>query len=116
MFPGLAENFRVFLKPGATDMRKSINGLSLLAQEKMKLDPFGGSLFVFCNRRRNLMKTVYWDSNGFCLWLKRLEKDKFRWPQTPDECLEITSEQLRWLFHGLDFRTAHRRLHYSSLA
>ena len=115
MFPGTPETPRVFLKPGATDMRKSINGLSALAQEAMGGDPFSGNLFVFCNRRRRILKILYWDRNGFCLWLKRLEEHKFKWPRTAEECEEITSEQLNWLLRGLDFRVAHERLVYSTV-
>ena len=70
-------NRRVFIKPGFTDLRKSINGLSLVVQNIMKEDPFCNAYFIFCNRRRNLLKIVYWDKNGFCLWLKRLEEERF---------------------------------------
>jgi len=68
---------RVFLAVGSTDMRKSINGLSILVEQAMDLDPFNGDLFVFCNRRRNMIKILYWDHNGFALWHKRLEKHLF---------------------------------------
>jgi transposase len=107
------QNVRVFLRPGPTDLRKSINGLTAAAQEAMRGDPFSGNLFAFCNRRGNLIKIVYWDRNGFCLWLKRLERDRFRWPKTPEDCLEIKPEQLGWLLRGLDFRAAHEELHFS---
>jgi len=63
-------------------MRKSIDTLSILVSEKMGLDLFSGSLFAFCNRSRNIIKLLYWDKNGFCLWQKRLEKDMFKWPET----------------------------------
>lgn len=112
IFPDV-EKLRVYLKPGATDMRKSINGLSAMAQDVMKGDLFSGSLFVFCNRHRTRLKILYWDRNGFCLWLKRLEQDKFPWPRTSDECLEITSEQLNWLLRGVDFFNTHEALTFS---
>ena len=64
---------------GETDMRKSVNGLSLIVSDMLDLDPFSGHLFVFCNRRRNILKILYWDRNGFCMWYKRLEEDRFRW-------------------------------------
>ena len=115
MFPGNSDNFRVFLKPGHTDMRKSINGLSILSQDYLKKSPLSGDIFIFCNRRRSHMKILYWDKNGFCLWLKRLEKDKFPWPRTEDECLEITHEQLNWLLSGIDFFCAHKTQNFSGV-
>ena len=60
--------YRFFLRPGKTDLRKGINGLSVLIQNSMELDPFSSSLFLFCNGERKLLKIVYWDRNGFCLW------------------------------------------------
>lgn len=105
---------KVYVAVGATDMRKSINGLSLLVEEHFQLDLFSGSLFAFCNRSRNRVKILYWDRNGFCLWLKRLEQDTFRWPETEAEVLEISRPALDWLLHGLDLRQAHRQLTYSS--
>jgi len=59
---------KVYLALGETDMRKSVNGLSIIVSECMEQDPFSGHLFVFCNRRRNILKILYWDSNGFALW------------------------------------------------
>ena len=67
----LGSSLKVFLAPGATDLRKSINGLSVLAASGLELDVLSGSLFVFCNRKRDLIKIVYWDRNGFCLCMKR---------------------------------------------
>jgi len=113
MLPEKSENLRVFIKPGPTDLRKSINGLTFEAQEHMRCKPLSGNLFAFCNRRRNLIKIVYWDDNGFCLWLKRLEEEKFKWPRSAEECLEIDREQLGWLLRGLDYRSAHKKLQYS---
>ena len=112
MFPGV-EDVRVFVKPGPTDMRKSINGLTVLVQEAMGEDPFSGGLFVFCNRRRNIIKIVYWDRNGFCLWFKKPEKSKFPWPRSEEDCLHITEEQLEWLLRGIDFWQEHTSLEYS---
>lgn len=112
----MAPEVKVYVAVGATDMRKSINGLSLLVEEHFQLDLFSGSLFAFCNRSRNRVKILYWDHNGFCLWLKRLEQDVFRWPETESEVLEISRSALDWLLHGLDLRQAHRRLTYSSVS
>jgi len=108
-------HLRVFLAVGVTDMRKSIDGLSLLVQTHMDKDPFTGDLFAFCNRKRKLVKILYWDRNGFCLWQKRLEKERFIWPESESQVLRLESRQLQWLLEGIDIRQyrGHRRLHYS---
>ncbi len=80
---------RVYLALGTTDMRKSINGLSLLVEEQFELNLFSDSLFAFCNRRRDMVKILYWGENGFCLWMKRLERDRFRWPKREEDVMEI---------------------------
>ena len=114
IFPGDIRNLRVFLRPGPTDMRKQINSLTAMAEGEMGGAPCSGNLFAFCNRRGDLIKIVYYDCNGFCLWMKRLEKkDRFVWPRTAEECMEISAEQLIWLLRGLDFSNAHREQHYS---
>ena len=108
---------KVYLVLGSTDMRKSVNGLSLFVSEHMALDPFLGHLYVFCNRRRNILKILYWDRNGFCLWYKRLERERFRWPQNELEVLEISSRELSWLLDGLDINqpAAYRSESYSAM-
>lgn len=103
---------RIFLKLGFTDMRKSINGLSLIVQEEMGEDLFSESVFVFCNKRQRILKVLYWDANGFCLWQKRLEKHRFIWPRSQEEVRQVSGEQFSWLLKGLDFTKAHQRLHY----
>ncbi len=109
---------RVYLALGDTDMRKAINGLSILVEGKLALDPFSGHLFVFTNRRRNILKVLYWDRNGFCLWQKRLEKYRFRWPEPEDEVAEIDGRELLWLLEGLDLRKTqgHGALSYTALS
>lgn len=107
---------RVFLAVGPTDMRKSINGLSIMVEQAMALDPFSGDLFVFCNRAKTIIKILYWDHNGFCLWHKRLEKHRFKWPMATDEVVTIGARQLAWLLAGLDFTSAHEQLCYSAVA
>jgi transposase len=107
---------RVFLALGSTDMRKAINGLSILVEQHLARDPFSGDLFVFCNRRRNMVKVLYWDKNGFCLWHKRLEKHKFQWPDSAEEVVMVGPRELEWLLDGLDFTSAHQRLFYSAVA
>lgn len=103
---------RVFLAVGHTDMRKSINGLSVLVERGMGHNPFDGDLFVFCNRRRNMIKILYWDKNGFALWHKRLEKHRFLWPVTTDAVISLGSKELEWLLAGLDYTCAHGPLRY----
>ena len=105
---------RVFVRPGRTDFRKSINGLAAMVEMAMKLDPFSGSYFVFCNGTRTLLKILYWDWNGFALWYKRLEHDKFGWPKTGEDVREITAEEFDWLLRGLDFSKAHKACRFSS--
>ena len=103
---------RVFLSLGITDMRKSINGLSLMVSEAMDNALLSGDLFVFCNRSRNIIKILYWDTNGFCLWQKRLEKHRFKWPNNEREVLEIEERKLEWLLKGLNIEEAHEKLNY----
>ncbi len=103
---------KVYLATGFTDMRKSINGLSEIVQDLLGEELFSESLFVFCNKAQNRLKILYWDSNGFVLWLKRLEKDKFKWPKNEREVLQIKSKALHWLLAGLDMSQAHERLNY----
>ncbi len=109
---------QVYIASGVTDMRKAINGLSLLVSEQMELNPLSGSLFAFCNRKRDMVKILYWDRNGFCLWHKRLEKDRFRWSDTPEDVLAVQCHELAWLLDGLslDQQTAHEELHYEIMA
>jgi len=68
----------IYLYRKPVDMRKAINGLVTIVEAEMKLDPFSARLFVFCNRQRTLVKMVYWEGNGFALWMKRLEKNRFQ--------------------------------------
>ncbi len=106
---------RIFLSLGVTDMRKAINGLSLMVSEEMEEELLSGDLFVFCNRGRNILKILYWDRNGFCLWQKRLEKHRFKWPGSEEDVLEIEERELSWLLDGLDIHDAHERLNYTAI-
>jgi transposase len=109
-------NSRVYLATGSTDMRKAINGLSIIVEQHLAKDPFSGDLFVFCNRRRNIIKILYWDKNGFCLWHKRLEEHRFKWPRSAEEVMMIGPRELEWLLDGLDITSAHQRLYYRAVA
>ena len=107
---------RIFIRPGYTDLRKASNGLTLLVQEEMGQDPFSGSIYIFCNRDRKLIKGVYWDKSGFWLCQKRLEKEKHPWPQTVEAALELNTEELKMLLTGIDFFKAHKELHYKKVS
>ncbi len=106
---------KVYIAIGVTDMRKSINGLSSLVAEHFELDVFSGHLFAFCNRRRDIIKILFWDKNGFCIWHKRLERDYFHWPDSEHDIVNIGPRQMSWLLAGLDINTAHQRLIFSEI-
>lgn len=108
---------RVFLATGSTDMRKSINGLSILVAEQLRHDPLSGAFYCFCNRKCTIIKILYWDRTGFCLWHKRLEKDRFQWPQREQEVVSVEKHELFWLLDGLSLHQtkAHERLNYATL-
>lgn len=99
--------YNVYLACGATDLRKSINGLAVCIQESFQLDPFSKCLFVFCNRRKDKIKILQWESTGFWLHYKRLEKGVFKWPSTSQgKTLNVDERQLRWLLDGLSLEQA----------
>jgi transposase len=102
--------WRIYVRPGATDLRKASNGLMIMAEQVLKQNPFAPNLFLFCNGDRKLLKALYWDKNGFCLWQKRLEKDHFPWPKDEQAAHEISAEQLHLLLAGIDFWKAHKPL------
>ena len=106
----------IYVRPGATDMRKAINGLSIMAAEQMELDPLSGALFLFCNRYRRIVKGILWDRNGFWLLQKKLERDRFPWPQTEEAARKISAEQLKMLLDGIDFWNAHQALDLKSVS
>ena len=95
------DNIRIYIACGKTDMRKSIDGLSALVSQNFKLDPFENALFLFCGGKRDRMKAILWEGDGFLLFYKRLEGGVFQWPRTTEEVREITSQQYRWLIEGL---------------
>lgn len=95
----------VYLACGATDLRRNINGLAVIVQTGLKLDPFEKALFVFCNKQMNKLKILHFDE-GFWLYYYRLEKGRFKWPITKEEALGVNLEELRWLLKGYEVRTA----------
>ena len=109
-------NTKVYLASGATDMRKAVNGLMVLVQDVLQADPFSSHLFVFCNRLRDKIKILYWHNNGFWLFYRRLERQRFWWPGAHEQvALEISTRELSWLLEGLDITRvdAHKATNYS---
>jgi transposase len=107
---------RIYIRPGNTDLRKAVNGLSVMIQEEMKGDPFSGSVYLFCNKGRKLLKAVWWDRTGFWLSQKRLEKEKWPWPDNVAEVEELSAEQLGMLLSGIDFWKAHKEVYYQRVS
>ncbi len=93
----------VYLACGVTDLRKSIDGLVMIVQNEMKLDPFDNVLFVFCNKQMNKLKILHFDE-GFWLYYYRLEHSHFKWPQNLEEALKVNKEDLKWLLKGYEIR------------
>lgn len=107
---------RVFLAAGVTDMRKSIDGLSVLVVDELEADPLSSHLFVFCNRLRDKIKILYWHNNGFWLFYRRLERQRFWWPTAMESAaIEISDRELTWLLEGLDITqvNAHKTADFS---
>ena len=99
---------RIWLAAGVTDMRKGFNGLAVLAETILKEDPFSGHLFVFRGRRGDLIKVIWWDGQGACLFSKRLERGHFVWPSPADGRVSVTKAQLAMLLEGIDWRAPQR--------
>ena len=92
---------KIYIVCGHTDMRKSINGLAAIIQEQFDLDLFSDSLFLFCGRRRNRLKALLWEDDGFILLYKVVENGRFRWPNNENEVRDLTREEITWLMQGL---------------
>jgi transposase len=118
MHPG-CQIEQVYLCVESVDFRKSINGLSALVEQELKLNPFGSALYVFANRQRTKIKGLYWHRNGFCLWYKRLESEKFAWPKDGDVATQtISLQEFEWLIEGFDLwrNKPHKTLHFDSVS
>ena len=98
----------VWLATGHTDMRKGFNGLAVCVQEMLKRDPHSGNLFVFRGKRGDLVKLLWHDGQGMCLFAKRLERGRFIWPSTAGEAVTISAAQLGYLLEGIDWRAPQR--------
>ena len=114
----LPASVRVYLCTSACDMRRSFDGLHALVTQSMQLDAFGGHLFVFSNRRRDRIKILYWDRDGFAVWAKRLEEGTYAVPfedygaTDGEKRHEITAAELGALLSGIDLSQAKRRKRY----
>lgn len=95
----------VYLACGPTDLRRNIDGLMIIVQTELKLDPYEKALFVFCNKQMNKLKILHFD-NGFWLYYYRLDESKFKWPMTKEEALKVNIEELSWLLKGYEVRTS----------
>ena len=98
----IGSSAKILMHRTPVDMRKSIDGLSYLVVNEFAANPADGAVYVFFNKQRDKLKLLYWDRNGFCLWYKRLEKERFKIPDIKDIFFEISAENLRWLMDGLD--------------
>ena len=92
---------RVIIACGRTDLRLGIDGLVALVKQQFRLDPFTNTLFLFCGRRKDRIKALFWEGNGFVLLYKRLESGSFQWPRNVSEARSLTPQQYRWLMEGL---------------
>lgn len=101
---------RIHIATGVTDMRKGMDGLAMLVQAVLREDPFSGHLFAFRGRKANLIKILFWDGNGLCLFIKRLDQGGFIWPQVHDQGgkVVLSSAQLSLLIEGIDWRAPER--------
>lgn len=98
---------RVMVATRPVDFRKGAEGLAALVREEMRADPFSGAVYVFRAKRADRVKLVFWDGTGVCLFAKRLEDGKFRWPAVQDGVIRLTAAQLSALLEGLDWRRVH---------
>ena len=101
---GLAAGTHIWISGGATDLRRGFTGLSALVQTVLKENPFSGHVFVFRGRRGDLIKMLWWDGDGLCLFAKRLERGRFVWPKVESGVVTLTRAQLSMLLEGIDWR------------
>lgn len=105
---GLPAGTRVWLAAGVTDLRCGFDGLAALVQTQLAAQPFSGHVFVFRGRRGDLLKLLWWDGQGLCLFAKRLERGRFVWPSAPSGTVALTPAQLAMLLEGIDWRLPRR--------
>ena len=107
---------RIYLYRDAVDFRKSFRGLAAIVEQELGHNPFEGALYAFTNRRRDKIKLLLWEDNGFVLYYKSLAEEKFRWPCPDEEVMSLDSQQINWLLDGYDIglMKGHKKLHYES--
>ena len=105
---GLPAGTRIWLAAGVTDMRRGMNGLAALVQITLAEDPFSGHVFVFRGRRGDLLKVLWWSGDDMCLFIKRLERGRFIWPQADSGAVHLSAAQLSMLLEGIDWRRPER--------
>ncbi len=103
---GLGAGTHIWIVAGVTDLRRGFVGLSGMVQTVLKEDPFSGQVFVFRGKRGDLIKVLWWDGDGLCLFAKRLEHGRFIWPQATSGTVSLTPAQLSMLLEGIDWRHA----------
>ena len=108
---------QIYLYRDPIDFRKQAQGLAVLVEQELGHNPFTGTLYVFSNRRRNKIKCLMWEDNGFVLYYKALAEEKFKWPKPDEALLLLTGEQINWLFDGYDISLlkGHKTLHYEAM-
>lgn len=97
-------NTRIWIAAGVTDMRRGFTGLSALVQTALERDPLCGHVFVFRGRRGDLIKLLWFDGDGLCLFAKRLERGRFAWPKAESGTVSLTRAELSMLLEGIDWR------------
>jgi transposase len=105
---GLPAGTQIWLAAGVTDLRRGFTGLSGMVQTKLEQDPFAGHVFLFRGRRGDLIKMLWWDGDGLCLFAKRLERGRFIWPQAISGTVSLSRAQLSMLLEGIDWRRPQR--------
>jgi transposase len=105
---GLPSNTQIWIAAGVTDLRRGFSGLSALVQTKLEKSPMSGQVFIFRGRRGDLVKLIWFDGDGLCLFCKRLERGKFVWPQATEGVVSLTRAQLSMLLEGIDWRRPER--------
>ena len=107
----------IYLYRDPVDFRKSFRGLAAIVEQALGHNPFGGGLYAFTNRRRDKIKLLFWEDNGFVLYYKSLAEEKFRWPRPEDAVMPLTGQQINWLLDGYDIglMQGHKKLHYEAL-